>query len=257
MLFRQLGDGILAISQPTHAAVSGQLAMTWGSQDFGALEPAAEVILGATLHDIGWLHWERVPTLNPETGLPRTFLQIPTRTHLDIWGPASRLALPFGRYVALLVSMHGTALYGFHDYTRDTDEEARDARAFVEQEERFQRDIIAQLRGDSIPAEWVSDEQIRRNQRLVATWDGMSLAICGGLNAPRTLRDVPAVEGVRDIVLTPHGDSVVVDPWPFAEECVTTRFEGRILAGTFTTDENLRTALQVAPWKTVTVTLQP
>src|SRR5690606_34363414 len=123
MLFREADGHRYAVTQPTHAWVSGNLASAWGTSRFGDARPRDEVALGADLHDIGWLQWEQRPTLNADTGLPHNFMQLPTSVHLSIWGSASSLARPFGRYAALLVSMHGTGLYAFHDYSRDTEDE--------------------------------------------------------------------------------------------------------------------------------------
>jgi hypothetical protein len=257
VLLRQIDDELLAISQPAHAAVSAILAAAWGNPEFGAIEPYDEVCLGAALHDIGWLEWENAPTLNRDTGYPHTFLQLPTMMHLSIWGPASRLALPFGRYAALLVSMHGTALYAFHDYTRDTEEEAQAARAFVAGELAFQEDVLRQLSSDPAMARYASETQVQRNQRLVATWDGMSLALCGGLTSERTFRNVPTSGSVTDVTYTPSGTSIQVSPWPFSTDSVTVRFEGRVLTERFADEERLRQAWRDAEWRTVEARLVP
>ena len=72
MLIRPEPDGtFLAIGQASHAWLSGQLARAWGNERFGAVEPWEEVCLAAEQHDIGMAQWERAPTLNPDTGLPR------------------------------------------------------------------------------------------------------------------------------------------------------------------------------------------
>ena len=69
MLFRTEPSGVLAISQPTHAWISGQILRAW---DEALGEP---LLLAAEQHDIGWLDWETAPTFNPEyrppASLPR------------------------------------------------------------------------------------------------------------------------------------------------------------------------------------------
>src|SRR5262249_61842355 len=81
------GDGqdLIAVGQPAHAWVSGQLARAWGNARFGELEPRAEVCLAAEQHDLGMATWERRPTLNPKTGLPRSFMELTLDEHLEIW----------------------------------------------------------------------------------------------------------------------------------------------------------------------------
>src|SRR5262245_57500634 len=104
MLHRAQAEGIIAITQPAHAWLSGQLARHWREEDFdGAIE---EVCLAAEQHDIGFLAWEQSPTLNPQTGLPHTFMDMPCEMHLAIWTSSIHQMLRFGRYSALLVSRH-------------------------------------------------------------------------------------------------------------------------------------------------------
>ena len=52
MLFRQDDQGVIAISQPAHAWISGQLLRAW-DREFS--EP---LLLAAEQHDIAWLDWE-------------------------------------------------------------------------------------------------------------------------------------------------------------------------------------------------------
>ena len=118
MLLRPDGDAVIAIGQPAHAWLSGQLARAWGNERFGAVEPWEEVCLAAEQHDAGMAAWERRPTLNTGTGLPRSFMELTLDEHLDIWHSAAPLVLSQSRYAALLVSMHGTALYERRDLAR-------------------------------------------------------------------------------------------------------------------------------------------
>jgi hypothetical protein len=50
MLFREHTQGWIAITQPTHAWLSGQLARAWGNECFGEVAPWEEVCLGASAH---------------------------------------------------------------------------------------------------------------------------------------------------------------------------------------------------------------
>ncbi|HUG14273.1 MAG TPA: DUF3891 family protein [Thermomicrobiales bacterium] len=255
MQFREGSGERYVVTQPTHAWVSGQLARAWGNDRFGSVEPRGDVCLGAELHDIGWLDWEREPTLNETTGLPHSFMQLPTALHLSIWGQASSLARPFGRYASLLVSMHGTGLYAFHDYERDTEDEARAARAYVERELEYQQSVISQLAADPMMADFVTPEVIARNRRLVGVWDAMSLAICGGITATRVIRDVPSSGAPLEIAMNPAGANISVSPWPFMDDTTCVRFEARRISGTFADVTEMRLALSFAEWKTFDVTL--
>lgn len=258
MLIRTERDYVVAISQPAHAVISGQLARAWGNERFGAVEPFEDVCLGALLHDIGWIDWEKAPTLNVTTGLPHSFLQLSTRVHLEIWDLASRRALAFGRYPALLTSMHFTGLYErFHDYSRDSDDDARDARALVARESGFQEQMIASLQADLTTAAYATADILQRNRGLIALWDGMSLAICHGLTEPRTFRGVPGATGDEELVLAPVEGGVSVGPWPFGVDRVRVRADGRILRGRFDAAEVMSQALEDAEWMSIDTTLQP
>src|ERR1700704_5035327 len=110
MLLRQDERGVLAIGQPSHAWVSGQLARAWGNEQFGAVAPYEEVCLAAEQHDIGMATWDLAPTFNPATGLPHSFVEMPVGTHLKLWSEGPRRLLAQSRYAALLASMHGLRL---------------------------------------------------------------------------------------------------------------------------------------------------
>ncbi len=113
MLFRALpGGDWLAITQPAHALVSGQLLRAWGAAGFARPDPAEEVVTAAAQHDVAWMGWEAAPTLDPETGRPALFRRVGARVHAPMWAEGVRLALAaWGPWAALLVSRHGSLIY--------------------------------------------------------------------------------------------------------------------------------------------------
>jgi hypothetical protein len=242
MLLRRDGDDVIAIGQPAHAWLSGQLARAWGNEAFGAFEPWEEVCLGAEQHDAGLAAWERAPTLNPETGLPRSFMELTLDEHLAAWSSAGPLVLAQSRYAALLVSLHGTALYERRDLDRLPPAEADQIRTFLASQRALQADLQASL--------GAPDEEVRRNQRLVWTWDSLSLGLLLGW-APYELHTVPAAHGEVEIAV---GEDTL-DPWPFAADRVALRCEGRRLRGRFDDEEAMRAALAAAPWETIAIEL--
>jgi hypothetical protein len=64
MLLRKDGLDVIAIPQPCHAWLSGQMARAWGNEHFAAPMPYDEVCLAAGKDDIGWLDWETTPALD-------------------------------------------------------------------------------------------------------------------------------------------------------------------------------------------------
>jgi hypothetical protein len=147
MLLVDHPDGKVAVAQPAHAFISGQLARAWA----GELHPRDEVCLAAEQHDMPWLEWERDPSYDPRTGYPHTFMSLDMPTKLALWADGPEALVAQSRYAALLVSMHGSRLY--EDLDRG----------------EFERAIRATLDAP--------DEEIERNHRLIGLWDGLSLAI--------------------------------------------------------------------------------
>jgi hypothetical protein len=220
MLIREEPDGgFLAIGQASHAWISGQLARAWGNERFGAVEPWEEVCLGAEQHDVGWAEWDLAPKPDPETGRPHTFISLPLPEKLELWSRAARKVISQSRYAALLVSMHGTALF---ERFPPSDP---DGQALVQSFLAEQRALQAKLGQGFAP------DQVRRNQKLVFAWDYISLALCLGW-APAKVKDVPAADSVP--VTLELGEQGELHPWPFRDELLELRADARrIGAGSF------------------------
>jgi hypothetical protein len=248
MLLRRDGDDVIAIGQPAHAWLSGQLARAWGNERAGAVEPWEEVCLAAEQHDTGMAAWERRPTLNPQTRLPRSFMELTLDEHLEIWWSAAPLVLAQSRYAALLVSMHGSALYERRDLTRLAPADVERVQAFLAGQRELQERLLAGLRADPRTAAAASEATVRRNQQLVWTWDSLSL----GLLLDWAPFELAAVDIAVRIA---PGGAITLDPWPFRDPQLALRCEGRRLTGRFDDEGTMRAALAVAPWVTIELEL--
>lgn len=260
MLHRKDPAGLICITQPNHAWVAGQLARVWGNEDFGSVTPWEEVCLGAEQHDIGWSSWEQSPTLNSKTGFPHNFLEVPTPVHLRLWSAAKDLALPWGRYVALLISLHGTGLYERYRSWEKSPELTQLVQDFFKSQKTFQAKLTDDLQDDPYYASYTTPEVIERNRQLITIWDALSITFCLGLGGEQQMNDVPTAEGRTTLKLTPvENDSsqVTVEPWPFGLSTVTLVYEGRLLKETFTAEEAMQAALSHASWVTLSTTLKP
>ena len=232
----------VCIGQASHAWVSGQLARHWGNERFARPEPFDEVCLGAEQHDVGMAEWDLAPTLDPDTGGPTIFMRMPLATHLELWSAAPRKVLSQSPYAALLVSMHGHALYARRDSADPDTDDARAVRRFVEEQEAFQRDVLSHLDEDP--------ERARLNQKLVWALDFMSLAPVMGWFPD----DVPAPDGTM-ISVKPAGErAFTADPWPFDCDELSVRYQGRRLDRPAESEHRLHEALTAAPWVTIRVT---
>lgn len=260
MLHRQTSTGIIAIAQPTHAWIAGCLAQVWGNRDFGNFTPKAEVCLGTTIHDIGWVFWENEPTLNLQTGYPHNFMELPSEISVKIWSGVKHLTLSYGRYVALLVSLHGTGLFERFRKWENSPDSIRLAEAYFQQEYAYQKQLINDLQNDSYYAKYVTSEAIQRNRKLVAVWDVLSLALCMGLREERQFHDIPTASGETTLTLIPVDDrfeKIKVSPWAFARDEVKLNYDGRVLRDRFTNQTQMRQALANAEWIKMSTVLIP
>jgi len=248
MLLAGHADGHVAVAQPAHGWMCGQLARAWGNADFGAVEPLEEVCLAAEQHDTGWAEWERAPTLDHETGLPHTFRTAPFTVHLAIHAAWSRALVAQSRYAALLVSLHHASFFTAPGRLGGLREGGRRIQAFL--------DDLTDLQAELRAALGVPEAEVERNRRLVRTWDGLSHDLLLDL-APRTREGVPAADGLVDLHVVRSGDVHTLDPWPFAAERVAVRTEGRLLRGTFGDEPAMREALAEAPWVELAYELRP
>lgn len=235
MVLRRDGEGAICIGQPSHAWLSGQLARAWNP----APDPFDEICLAADQHDIGMAEWDLAPTLNPETGLPHSFMEMPLDVHLELWSAAASKLVAQSAHAALLVSMHGTGLYEMRDLDRMSTADADKVRSFLAARRAEQDGLLRRL--------GLTREDVRAGRRLVWTLDYLSLALCLDW-APTVARGAPLAGGERDLRIEPAGDlAVTVDPWPFAGDSLTVRCEGRRLAGGWSDETAMRAALAEAP----------
>lgn len=248
MLLREAGPDVLAIGQASHAWLSGQLARSWGNERFPAPSPREEVCLAAAQHDVGWAEWDLHPTLNPKNGRPHSFLDMPDLApHIELWSAAPDKLLSQSAYAALLVSMHGTALYARRDLDDLPEPDANLVRRYLEAERSRQTALRAQLDAD--------DAQLARNQRLIWTWDSMSLALCLPWN-PHTATRVPTRDGEADVEMRGTApDRFRVHPWPFTAPEIRVHCEARRLTERYGSERELKAALASAPLEQLSISL--
>lgn len=175
MLFRSQPSGDLAISQLTHAWISGQILRAWD-------ETLSEtLLLAAEQHDIGWIDWETEPTFNTGTGRPHLFREVGASTHAPMWARGVQRALgAWGTHVALLVSRHGGVIY--RRYMDRHRMDAADAAA-------AQNYLTAQAPVETTWSRALELEaaELEKETALIAFADTLSLALCGDLKAPLDL----------------------------------------------------------------------
>lgn len=258
MLIREDDRGVLAIGQPSHAWISGQLARAWGNERFGRVEPYEEVCLAAEQHDVGWARRDLEPLYNAEARLPRSFMEMPLEVHLELWREGPRELLSQSRYAALLASLHGWRLYERRELDKLAPTEADAIRSFLADQRAFQDRLVASLRADPATSASAADELIERNSMLIWTWDYLSLALCLDW-APATAKHAPTANGEVALELTAGTGPgrFRLEPWPFTPSSVAVQCEGQRLDRRFDSEDELRAALAEAPWETLELSLEP
>jgi hypothetical protein len=176
-------DG-LGVPQTAHSAVSGRLAEAWRIDDD---LPAQDLRVAAAIHDIGWAEWEQHPRAI-------SFLDVETAEHVAIWTRGTDAAETFGSWVGLLVSLHCSRLMGWRQQSGNG---GPDVDALVERETARQARLSEGLDGGVV----------NRASTLIATWDGLSLAICAG--KPVEFDPWPFTADRLDLVI----DAREVDGW--------------------------------------------
>ena len=237
MLFRTEPKGVLAISQLTHAWISGQILRAWGE----ALDEP--LLLAAEQHDISWLDWETAPTFNPQSGRPHLFREIGAAVHSPMWRQGVERALgAWGAHVALLVSRHGGVIYRrYTDRHRTGEADAAAAQAYLETQ--------APIEGAWAETLGLDAAALQKETMLVALVDTLSLALCGELKTPIALEAPTRSGGTETLRLVErpgHAFDFVLSPWPLKQDVLTVEGEARLLpaAGRFADEATMRTWLQ-------------
>jgi Protein of unknown function (DUF3891) len=233
VLVRREERGSLAIGQLSHAWLAGQLARAWGNTAFGAVEPREEIVLGAEQHDIGWASFDLEPHFNPDSGLPRAFVELSAEEHLAIWRGAPERLMSQSAHAALVVSLHGSALSELR--ARNAPADAELLLGHIDEERARQQHLRAQL--------GISQAHCERTQRQMWAWDGLSLALCNAW-LPFTVQNVPCAQGSTSIELRERDDdgTATIEPWPFGGERLDLRCEARRLASSYPDAGALREA---------------
>jgi hypothetical protein len=239
MILRESNEEIIAITQPAHAWMAGQLAREWR-----APWPAGEELrLATALHDIGFLEWESQPSFNEQTGLPHTFMELPLALHLQLWSASIRSVLQFGRYPALLVSKHFTYLQG--RYGRQ--EECELVCAFFHEQSVLEEELIESLGCCSAGAL----RKLENDRELLSLCDWLSLVLCVGV-AEETEHLLPGpnpeCEKLR-VRPAPGEERFEITPWPFEREELNLVVDGKRLPRRFEDEKQLRARWADCPSK--------
>jgi Protein of unknown function (DUF3891) len=220
MLFREQPSGALAISQLTHAWISGQMLRVWNEN---LCEP---LLLAAEQHDIGWMDWETAPSFNPQTGRPHLLRDIGAAIHAPMWTKGVERALgAWGAHVALLISRHGGVIYRrYSGRHRISQADADAAQRFLQTQAPIENAWVRTLGLDAVA--------LNKETMLLALVDTLSLALCGELKTPMDLEAPDRLGELVSMRLRERPDrpfEFALSPWPFRAGVLTVEGEARSL----------------------------
>jgi hypothetical protein len=238
VIVRPLPDGLLCIRQLDHAALSGELARSWGGA-MPRLRPRESVVRAIARHDAGWDEADQVPALDSGTGLPYTYRSSPLAEALAV---AERSVAQVGAadpYAGWLVSRHFAS---FH-----AGSESPEARAWVTAQVGHRAELLARA-APEVGREALHPHVLEANFDWLQLLDGVSLAACEGWES-WTSRETCAGYGEKTTTFdyrgAEEGDDPLrvgacLTPWPFAAPEVRATVPAvRIAAGPWDSPEAL------------------
>src|SRR5690606_14127877 len=145
-------DGLprwVLIPQTEHARLSGQMAAAWGGGGYSRLDPYEEMVAAAAHHDDGWAAWDQHSDVDPATGRPLDFTEMPVPVSLEIWRGSIQSARRYGPLAAWAVSGHFSALMQRFParWQGGSDEDRTLAEAFLSEQARLREQLLIELAG--------------------------------------------------------------------------------------------------------------
>jgi hypothetical protein len=234
MLIRDDDEIWVAITQPAHAHLAGEVARLWADPK------SPDVLLGIEQHDIAWMQWDREPPLHAAKGRAAAFLEADPARRLAIWDRVGRLLEAQNPYAAVLVSLHGTNI---HTRFGEPGPEVQPLLAGLREE---QDALLARIPG-------AARDRAERDADLLFALDSLSLTLCHGWPS----RDLPPVDGSA-IRVEQLGDGVAsLDPWPLGVAEAELTVPVRRLAERFDDERALHAALAATPYERLVLRLVP
>lgn len=219
MIVRKPGNGeLLLIGQTDHSKLVGQLAASWGNDEFAVPDPYDSMVRAAGFHDYGWLRYETSPLIHDETGEPYGFQNLPfSRSQLESYQWSLDWMADIDRYSGLIMNMHRTGLwrdrYGMITYPKgyNPPQTGSEIQEFVRRNEAWQETERPLWNLDQL---WI-------NYRLMQVWDLLGLYFCCHDLCEDYIEPVPTSysrpKNVR-LTMKPAGPGQVeFDPYPFSQ----------------------------------------
>jgi hypothetical protein len=218
--------------------LAARLASTWRQGALREHVGCDELQQAILHHDDGWEPWDRAPRVDPQSGRPYDFLEMPLPEALRIWERSIERARQIGPLAAYVVSGHFTALLGASLSRRAEAERQPEAASFLARQALCQRLWLAAWHAAG-PAR--TEAAAGAAVAALQFFDRLSLWFCCRELPPPREDGLPG--GARSRFEAVAVGRVRVEPWPWdapsLEVFVTAR---RVEAAHYASDAELAKA---------------
>lgn len=226
MIVHVTADGLLLVTQPDHAALSGCLMDAWAADGLPGRASRESVLLATRSHDDGWRDVDAQPVVDPQSGRPRDFIRMEDDVKQRIWPRAVARLATVDSYAAALVAQHALTVHARHRT------ESSWQNFFADLESVRDELLIPHARE-------ASDVTFVHDYGVVFLGDLLSLIFCNGWLDPFT------AHGYR---MRLQAGVLRVTPDPFGGSSLELQVTARQLPDQrYRSDDELRTAVERAP----------
>jgi len=196
----------MIIPQIEHARLAGDLFRNWRSAMSPDECPYSLVLSTIYRHDNGWRDWDRRPDVDPKTGRPYAFTEMPIDIANEIWRDSIDAVVPLGPLACYLVASHFVQMR--EQSAREGDSQAA---AFVEYYEPqcarwLDHWLTLDPRANSVTKAHTSLDYLQ-------FFDRLSLWLCCEDDPDPTQMMSP--QGVPLRLLPDVSNEIFIAPWPF------------------------------------------
>jgi hypothetical protein len=228
------------------------LASVWGNERFAPLSIFPTIVWAVDHHDDGWREWDVAPRINPETGIPRSFMEMRMRDSTAIWTRSINFCSR-EPMAGIAVSRHFTHLAEQVRNGGRTDADDLEAIArFLRDQDNESGDLGPKLRRPE-------DETVVRNCdlgfRTVRFFDAISLWLCCAER--REPEQMTAPNGESITLIPKEAWHIAIDPYPLSVTAPRLQtFARRVAARRYENDDDFQAAFNATPFELLTWKIQ-